>query len=293
MRIVFVGSVEFSLSMLEHLHSMDAHIVGVCTKESSQFNSDHVDLSSYCEVNSIDWIYCDDINSPQSTSWIRSLRPDVIFCFGWSQIIRSEILEIAPMGVIGFHPSALPANRGRHPIVWALALGLMDTASTFFRMDQGADSGDIVSQVRVKIEAEDNASSLYGKIIQIAQSQLSDLVPKLLSGTIKVQKQDDTLSNIWRKRSHVDGVIDWRMSAENIHNLVRGLSKPYVGAHFIYEGKEIKVWKTAISANPSTNLEPGKILAITNTGTIVKCGVGAINLLETDPHLNLIEGDYL
>ena len=293
MRIVFIGSVKFSLSMLEQLQEMNAYVVGVITKEFSSFNSDHVDLRPFCELNSVPWIYSDDINSLKTSAWIRTLKPDVIFCFGWSQIIKKEILSIPPLGVIGFHPSALPKNRGRHPLIWALVLGLTETASTFFRMDEGADNGEIVSQVDIQIQIDDDAATLYEKVIHVARAQLSEFVPKLALGTIKLLRQNESLANVWRKRHYIDGVIDWRMSAETIYNLVRGLSKPYVGAHFIHEGKEIKVWKTEISADFPVNLEPGKILGITDAGPIVKCGVGTIRLILTEPELKLVEGGYL
>ena len=293
MRIVFIGSVKFSLSMLEQLHDMNANIVGVCTKDFSPLNSDHVDLRPFCELNSIPWIYVDDINSQDTSGWIKSLMPDVIFCFGWSQMIKREILAIAPLGIIGFHPSALPKNRGRHPIIWALILGLTETASTFFRMDEGADTGDIISQTTVEIEVGDDATSLYEKIIHVAKSQLIHFVPKLALGTVETVRQDDSLANVWRKRSHIDGIIDWRMSAESIHDLVRGLSKPYAGALFIHGGKEVKVWKTEISADPPPNLEPGKVLGITDSSPIIKCGIGAIRLIQTDPQLKLVEGEYV
>jgi methionyl-tRNA formyltransferase len=293
MRIVFIGSVKFSLSMLEQLHDMNANIVGVCTKDFSPLNSDHLDLRPFCELNSIPWVYVDDINSQDTSGWIHSLMPDVIFCFGWSQMIKREILGIAPLGIIGFHPSALPKNRGRHPIIWALILGLTETASTFFRMDEGADTGDIISQTRVEIEVGDDATSLYEKIIHVAKSQLIHFVPKLALGTVETVRQDDSLANVWRKRSHIDGIIDWRMSAESIHDLVRGLSKPYAGALFIHGGKEVKVWKTEISADPPPNLEPGKVLGITDSSPIIKCGIGAIRLIQTDPQLKLVEGEYV
>ena len=72
MRIVFIGSVKFSLSMLEQLREMDADVVGVITKEFSSLNSDHVDLRPFCELNSVPWIFSDDINSLQISAWIRT-----------------------------------------------------------------------------------------------------------------------------------------------------------------------------------------------------------------------------
>lgn len=64
-------------------------------------------------------------------NFISSLNPDIIYCFGWSKLLSPEIFCLAPKGVIGFHPTKLPHNRGRHPIIWSLVLGLEETASTF------------------------------------------------------------------------------------------------------------------------------------------------------------------
>jgi len=203
------------------------------------------------------------------------------------------LLGSAPLGVVGFHPSELPQNRGRHPIIWALILGLERTGSTFFFMDSGTDSGDIISQVAILIEDNDCAESLYNKITKEALIQIESFVPELQLGTIIRQKQDNSLANVWRKRSGADGLIDWRMSAKSIHNLVRGLSTPYVGAHFLFKGSEIKLWKTMPSKDFSSNVEPGKVLRNTQAGAFVKCGEGAIYLLETDPPFKPIEGDYL
>jgi methionyl-tRNA formyltransferase len=293
MRIVFIGSVEFSADMLRQLLDMSVKIVGVCTKEESVFNSDHTDLRSICELNEIPWIYSDNINSCNTSSWIRTLNPDVIFCMGWSEIIKDELLGIPPLGVIGFHPTALPKNRGRHPLIWSLVLGLNETASTFFFMDSGADSGDIISQVEIQIEHEDNANDLYRKVTEVAKKQILEIVPKLALGTIERRSQDNALANVWRKRGITDGLIDWRMSAESIYNLVRGLSKPYVGAHLIFKGIEIKVWGATILTDAPDNIEPGKVLFITEAGPVVKCGSGALCLTQTEPGFKPTEGDYL
>jgi methionyl-tRNA formyltransferase len=101
------------------------------------------------------------------------------------------------------------------------------------------------------------------------------------------------LASTWRKRGSAEGKIDWRMSAQSIHNLVRGLSKPYVGAHFIVNGKEIKLWKTAVVGISSPNIEPGKVLMQTSAGPVVKCGENAICLLITEPKFEPLVGNYL
>jgi len=185
MRAVFIGTVEFSLRSLEKLIGLNVNLVGVITKESSSFNSDFVDLKSLCISNGIPCLYVDDINSLDSIKWIKDLNPDVIFCFGWSSLIKKEILNIAPMGVVGYHPTKLPMNRGRHPLIWALALGLEESASTFFFMDEGADTGDILSQVDFEISYQDDARSIYDKVNDIALCQIEDFIPGLSKENIQ------------------------------------------------------------------------------------------------------------
>lgn len=293
MRIVFIGTVEFSQRALERLLASKAEIVGVCTLQESKFNADHVDLSDVSEAHGVPWFYAEDINSAEALSWIQGKSPDVIFCFGWSKLLKQDLLRLAPLGVVGFHPAALPANRGRHPLIWALVLGLEKTASTFFFMDAGADSGDILSQREIIIDDEDDARSLYDKISNHALDQIEEFVPQLATGIFSRRMQDHGLANTWRKRGSADGKIDWRMSAQSIHNLVRGLAKPYVGAHFIVDGRAIKVWETAVVSCASKNIEPGKVLMHTGSRPVVKCGEDAICLLVTEPSFEPIVGSHL
>jgi len=104
---------------------------------------------------------------------IKAMRPDIIYCLGFRQIIGPEILSVCP--IIGFHPTPLPKMRGCSPIVWALIMKLNETASTFFLMDEGADSGDILSQERVPIKECDTVRTLYGRIIDTAKRQILKL----------------------------------------------------------------------------------------------------------------------
>ena len=293
MRIVFIGTVEFSLRALERLVALNAEIVGVCTLQESKFNADHIDLSSFSEAHGIPSLYADDINATETLTWIKEKSPDVIFCFGWSRLIKEDLLELAPLGVVGFHPAALPANRGRHPLIWALVLGLKKTASTFFFMDAGADTGDILSQQEIFITDQDDARTLYDKVIETALAQITKFLPQLATGSFQRIKQKEQYANMWRKRCIPDGKIDWRMSAESIYNLVRGLTTPYTGAHFLVDGKEIKVWKSAIVTDVPNNIEPGKVLRQSNAGTVVKCGIGAICLTVTEPLFEPSIGSYL
>ena len=293
MKIVFIGSVMFSACALRELISMGANVVGVCTLRNSSFNADHEDLSPIAQQSGIPVYVGPDLNTQESIDWIKSKSPDVIFCFGWSRLIKEPLLSFPPLGVIGFHPTALPANRGRHPIIWALVLGLEQTASTFFRMDHDTDSGDIISQQMLDIHPSDNAQTLYERISQLAVTQLRDFVPRLSNGSCRPISQNISLANNWRKRGPADGCIDWRMAASSIHNLVRALTRPYVGAHFIYDQDSIKVWRSEIEFNAPCNLEPGKVLEVGDNFLVIKAGIEAIRLIDYAPIIKVKQGSYL
>lgn len=293
MKIVFIGTVEFSLKALEQLIDMSANIVGVCTQEESSFNSDFANLKPLCDKHFIPCLQTNNINSTNTLQWIQKLKPDIVFCFGWSSLIRKELLTLPPMGIVGFHPAQLPHNRGRHPIIWSLVLGLEVTSSTFFFMDEEADSGDILSQENLNIEYKDDAQSLYNKIISTALIQIKTFVPLLENKKYIRKKQDHNISNAWRKRNKIDGKIDFRMSSRAIYNLVRALTKPYIGAHIEYNKKDIKVWKVEEVPNHEKNIEPGKVITVQDHTLLIKCYDGAIKILEYDNNEKINVGDYL
>lgn len=280
MKAVFIGSVKFSEEILIKIIEIGVKVEGIVTKGASNFNSDFVDLSDIGIANNIPYLHAKDINSFEVIDWVIKKNPDIIFCFGWSQLLKKEILEIPAKGVVGYHPARIPKNRGRHPLIWAIILGLEETASTFFMMNEGADTGDIISQKPVKINYEDYANNVYERIIHTAKGQIEDLMPSLISNNIEKVSQDLKAGNCWRKRFKEDGKIDFRMSSKNIYNLVRALSRPYIGAHIEHQGKDIKVWKTVPSKFEPKNIEPGKILAIDGKKIKVKTSDSAIWLIE-------------
>jgi methionyl-tRNA formyltransferase len=286
MRVVFVGSVEFSESLLRHILELDVSVVGVCTLKDSLFNSDHCDLGPLALQHGIPVLYISDINSSETNNWIKDRQPDIIFCFGWSKLIASNLLVSTPLGVLGFHPTMLPKNRGRHPIVWALVLGLQRTGSTFFFMNEHADAGDIVSQSVVEIDYLDDARTLYDKLLCAAKDQLTDLIPRLVNGDFRRLKQDDSQSNLWRKRSFNDGLIDWSLPAESIRNLVRGLTRPYVGAHFLFRDQSIKLWKCEVIDSSDDEAVPGQILEPLSGMTSIKTGLNSIVIVDSTPDFN-------
>jgi methionyl-tRNA formyltransferase len=294
MKYAVIGCVQFSAAMFEHLLKQPGmQPVAVVTRQAASHNGDFRSLAPLAGAADCA-VHFDDNNDQRAIhGFLMTRHPDVIFCLGWGRLLNPQILTLAPHGVIGYHPAALPQNRGRHPLIWALALGLRQTGSTFFILDEGADSGDIVAQQLVAIEEQDDAASLYKKITDLAAKQLTVLCQQLTNNRLERRPQAHDTANYWRKRGKADGLLDWRMSSHSLHNLIRALGRPYPGAHCAVNGNEVKIWRAAIGDACATNLEPGKVLTHKNGQIQVKTGDGSLWLVEHEfVRLPLI-GSYL
>ncbi|MBN7818875.1 methionyl-tRNA formyltransferase [Bowmanella yangjiangensis] len=296
MKIAFIGCVESSYVFLRTLLAMkDITVVAVVTKAESAINSDFCDLSEISNRYSVPLHYEDTANREATYEFLNSFDIDLIYCLGWSYLLPKRVIALGKVGAIGFHPAKLPENRGRHPLIWALVLGLQETASTFFLLDEGMDSGPIISQEPIPILAADNARTLYSKVMDTAVKQLKSLTRKIKQeGQVLSIPQDHDKATYWRKRTRIDGLIDWRMNAASIHNLIRALAPPYPGAEFLYKGRYIKVISSEIAYHAANlNIEPGKVINKRPGAVLVKCnGQDAIWLCNLDTD-EIETGDYL
>ena len=276
LRVALIGAVASSYSCLKSLLASQAELVGVVTKNGSSFNSDFVDLTGLCDEHNVPFHFFEKVDDAAVVQFLQSCRPDVIFCVGWSFLLDKNVLQIPQLGVVGFHPSPLPIGRGRHPLIWAMVLGLKSTDACFFMMEDGVDSGDIISRTRIEIAEDDTARTLMDKVLEAVERAVPAIVHGFLNDDLAREVQDASKATSWRKRSKADGVIDFRMSAAAIHNLVRGLSEPYPGASVQYGGKEYLVRRSQLVENNDLAIEPGKVLAVSGNDIVVKCGEGAI-----------------
>lgn len=295
MNVGFIGCVETSRTALQALiKSNHVNVVCVVSQNNSTFNADCVDLTDLCVEHDIPYLM-GDANSEAAKALLNKEPLDLIFCIGWSFLLKKEILSIAAKGVIGYHPAHLPQNRGRHPLIWALALGLKETASTLFLMDEGADSGEIVSQRLIGIDDDDYARDVYDKLLDVLELQVSQLCVDFAKETVTRIQQVEEDATYWRKRSRKDGLIDWRMPAEAIRNLVRALGEPYPGAEFEYRGAAIIVRRCDIDPRVfPINFEPGKVLEVKGDTVLVKCAADKAVWLSALSGAELPKlGDYL
>ena len=289
MRIVFIGTVEFSRQCLEWVLECGGNVVAIftMTRKAARFNTDYSDLGPIASRENIPLYRMERINEEHNIEAIRSLEPDVIFVFGFSQIIAREILDIPPLGCIGTHPALLPRNRGRHPIIWALIEDLSESGLTFFILDEGADSGDIVWHKRFHITDEDDAGTLYRKITDLAREGISEILPMVQQGEIKRSVQDHSKATYWRKRVVEDGEIQWKGTARQVWNLVRSLTHPYVGAHTFQGDRKLIIWRASILKSDDLHISagesrPGTILTVSKEGPLVMTADGIVKIEEWD-----------
>ena len=151
MKIVFIGNIYFSYILLKTIFAFNSkYIIGVITNKNKK-KPDYFNLVKFCKKKKISYVLTKNINSLNNYKWIMRKKPDLICCFGWSQLIKNKILNLAKIGSIGYHPAQLPMNRGRHPIIWTLVLGMKFTYSTFFFMTNKADFGKIINKKKLKV----------------------------------------------------------------------------------------------------------------------------------------------
>lgn len=293
MKVLYIGCVTSSFEFLSSIfQNTAAELVGVVTKIKSNYNADHHSLHIFCEEHSIDWI--DYQNNDQLIQYILKKNPDIIYCFGWSHLLPKEVYSIPPLGAVGYHPTLLPKNRGRHPIIWTIALGLKETGSTFFKLTETPDAGDILSQRKLQLNEFETANSLYEKLITTGKDQIVELTNQLMNDSVFPIPQKESEATYWRKRGKKDGLIDWRMSSRTILNLINALTKPYTGAHFEYEGKEIKIWTAeVIEASNIKHLIPGEIIDVKDKFFVVKTSDKLLKIIDFEGDFKPIESTYL
>lgn len=294
MKILMVGCVEFSHAALERVLSIpEADVVAVVTRDRSPSNADFRSLRGLADANGVPCFSMSSETEEGLAKWLSQFEIDVGYCFGWSRLLGPSILSIPRKGIVGFHPAALPMNRGRHPLIWALALGLRETASTFFFMTEDPDAGPIISQAKVPIDESDDAGTLYAKVTAIALDQITALTLAFSQGHFVAVPQDESRATYWRKRTRLDGRIDWRMSCSSIRNLVRALAQPYPGATFLHNGTEVVVWRVSPAGEADDNLEPGKVLSVDGRTFTIRVGDGALRVEDHDLAAVPEAGSYL
>lgn len=282
MKSILVGAVETTRTAMEILAEAGVPPAALFTLpvERSGRHSDFVHLVPTAQRLGIRVVPISNVNQAAVLEEIRAIAPDYSFVIGWSQICRKEFLSLAHIGSIGYHPAALPKNRGRAVIPWTILQDCSETGSTLFWMDEGADSGDILCQETFSVAADETAETLYRKHCESFARMFRQSVVDLKSHKGRRQVQDHLLATYCAKRVAADGLIDWSLPAADVWRLIRAVGKPYPGAFTFYNGQKITIWAADfVGKAPYCGL-PGQIQKLDERGALVQCGDGQHLLLK-------------
>lgn len=276
MRIVMFMASQYGLECYRALGEMaDIEIAGILTtpayfvlkydknKTKEMKNTIYREVITENETKCVPVYVTDKMNSEKSVSVIRSWKPDLIVVSGWYHIIKEEVLEIPPKGIVGLHSSLLPHYRGGAPLVWQLINGEKQAGITLFYMERGTDTGDVIGQRAVTIEEDDDIGTLYKKIGEKGIELLRDYIPQIAADCApRKQQMDVERYRVYPQRKPEDGRIDWSQNARDIYNFVRAQTKPYPGAFSTYDGYLVSIWKCKIKKTEGGNDLSGTILNV-------------------------------
>ena len=279
MKTVFVGAVEGSRAALQAM--CDAGhppaLVVTLPPELAKRHSDFADLSVVAAQHNIPVHHTPKSDSPETHAAIAAVAPDLLLVIGWSQLCGPAFRALAPMGALGFHPSALPRLRGRGVIPWTILSGRSEAGASLFWLDDGTDTGDIAAQWRFDIDpTRETARSLYDKAISALVGMLPPLLDDLARGARPAMPQDDSGASVCARRRPGDGLIDWTQPASEIHRLIRAVGPPYPGAFTTTsEGEMVTIIAAKINERRGYYIGlPGQIQAIEAAHFTVYCGDG-------------------
>ncbi|MFZ3017492.1 MAG: formyltransferase [Gallionella sp.] len=231
-------------------------------------------VQKLAELHSIPVITPDNPNAPEVVDQIAALQPDFFFSFYYREMLKAPLLAIPKQGALNMHGSLLPKYRGRVPVNWAIIRGETETGATLHYMTEKPDNGDIVAQQAVPILPNDTAHEVFQKVTVAAEMALNGVLPVLLAGTAKAEKQDLSKGAYFGGRKAEDGVIAWSQSALEIHNLIRAVAPPYPGATTTLMGKPMRILQTLVTGctvtgeKPAFYVKDGKAYAICGSGVL-------------------------
>lgn len=280
MKIIFMGTPEFSVPCLEALIKSENEVVGVFTQPDKPKGRGYEMTPppvKVCAVeNNIPVFQPLSMRDGEALEIINSLNADLIIVVAFGKILPKDILESVKYGCINIHASLLPKLRGAAPIQWSIINGESETGVTSMQMDVGLDTGDMLIKKSIPITENMNAGELHDALCVMGAEVLIETINNI--DNLNPEKQNDELSNYAPMLSKELCPIDFSKSAQEVHNKIRGLS-PWPVATTKINGKNYKIHKSQILSEEFV----GKIGEIVdnNNRLVVVCGDGvSLEILE-------------
>ncbi|HEY9793639.1 MAG TPA: methionyl-tRNA formyltransferase [Candidatus Obscuribacterales bacterium] len=286
MRIIYLGTPEFAVPTLEKLISWpEAEVVGLVTQpDRPAGRGKHIfapPTKIVAQQRNIAIMQPEKLSrSPDVVQQMRDLKPDILVMVAFGQILKKEVLEMAPMGVLNLHGSLLPKLRGAAPINWAIINGETITGNTTMFTEAGVDTGPMLLKQNVPIGPDTTAEDLAHTMSITGAQLVIDTLTQLKAGTLKPTRQDDSQATFAPRLEKEMGVIDWKKNSQDLHNWIRGLV-PWPGTWTLHSGNVVKITqaRAMLTDKPDKDRQPGTIV-LDEDRVLVSCGGAGEELLE-------------
>ncbi len=283
MRIVFMGTPDFSVPTLESLLDSRHQVIAVVTQpDKPKGRGRAVAMSPVKECALEHGIPVYQPVRARDETFIRemeTLAPDVMVVIAFGQILSQDLLDVPRYGCVNIHASLLPKYRGASPIQWAVLNGDEETGVTTMQMAAGMDTGDILETMTVRLDPKETGGSLFDRLSQLGGNLILSTLERMEQGTIVPQPQNDAEATYVKKIPKTMGEIDWSCDVSSIERLVRGLN-PWPSAYTHVGGKMLKIWEAdVLPEDASANIvEPGTVLEASGSSLLVAAGRGVLKI---------------
>jgi len=265
MRVIFMGTPYFSVPVLTRLVEENYEVVAVYTqpdKPSGRGRS--LTPSSIKEAAQKIGLHIEEPLSFKDGAVVdhmQSFEPDITVVASYGHILPKRVIDMPKQGCLNIHPSLLPKYRGPSPISSAILSGDDETGVTVMTVLPKIDSGHILSQLKVTIDAEDTTASLTPKLFQLGADLLVYTIPRWIDGEITAHPQADNTATYTRTYTKDDGRIDWTMPAEQIWRMVRAFD-PWPRCYTTWQGKTLKIIETIPLQEIQSGQKPGQVIKL-------------------------------
>ena len=287
MKILFMGTPDFAIPTLKALFESGEEIVGVITQPDKPKGRGYTltppPVKVYALEKGLEVYQPSTLKDEEFANLLTKLDPELIVVVAFGKILPKNVLDHPKYGCINVHGSLLPKYRGAAPMQRAIIDGEKVTGVTIMYMAEGLDTGDMLYKSEVEIAEDDNFESIHDKLSLCGADALIETVKLIKNGKAKREAQNDALSTYAAKIEKSDCLLDFSKSAEELHNLIRGLSPIPLTFTHTPDGKLLKVTSAHVVDRDSVSDKPvGSVVTLDGEITVV-CGKGKIALTGVLP----------
>lgn len=283
LKIIFAGTPDFAAQHLDALIKSEHQVIAVYSQPDRPAGRGKKlkasEVKQLALTHNIPVYQPENFKSDDAKQQLADLKGDIMVVVAYGLLLPKAVLETPKLGCINVHGSILPRWRGAAPIQRAIWAGDAETGVTIMQMDEGLDTGDMISIATCSIETSDTSATLYAKLAELGPSALIDTLATIADGSADAEKQNDELANYAKKLSKEEANIDWQMTAQQIERNIRAFN-PWPICFTQMQSNTVKVYAAELVDGTG---RAGEVLAADKSGVTVATGDGALKITQLQP----------